>query len=149
MAIITADLVRLNAQATDKEDAIKQAGALLIENGRVTAGYVDGMLTREQTMSTYLGNGIAIPHGMFDSRTDILQTGISVVQFPAGIEWEDGELAYLVIGIAATADEHIGVLANLSQVIEEEADAQQLIQTGDPMLIVERLGRPAAVEEED
>ena len=83
-----------------------------------------------------------------DSRTDILQTGISVVQFPAGIEWEDGELAYLVIGIAATADEHIGVLANLSQVIEEEADAQQLIHADDPMLIVERLGRPAVVEEE-
>ncbi len=71
-----------------------------------------------------------------------------MIQFPAGIEWEDGESAYLVIGIAATADEHIGVLANLSQVIEEEADAQQLIQATDPMLIVERLGRPAEVEEE-
>jgi PTS system mannitol-specific IIA component len=112
----------------------------------VTAAYVDGMLAREQTMSTYLGNGIAIPHGQFDSRTDILQTGISVVQFPAGIEWEEGESAYLVIGIAATADEHIGVLANLSQVIEEEADAQQLIHADDPMLIVERLGRPVETE---
>ena len=148
MSIITRELVRLNAQALSKEDAIKQAGALLIENGRVTASYVDGMLAREQTMSTYLGNGIAIPHGQFDNRADIFQTGISVVQFPAGIEWEDGELAYLVIGIAATADEHIGVLANLSQVLEDEADAQQLIQADDPMLIVERLGRPAAVEEE-
>jgi phosphocarrier protein FPr len=120
----------------------------LVENGRVTTAYVDGMLAREQTMSTYLGNGIAIPHGQFDNRADIFATGISVVQFPAGIEWEDGELAYLVIGIAATADEHIGVLANLSQVIEEEADAQQLIHADDPMLIVERLGRPAEVEEE-
>ncbi len=147
MSIITRELVRLNAQAANKEDAIRQAGALLVENGRVTSAYVDGMLAREQTMSTYLDNGIAIPHGQFDSRTDILQTGISVVQFPAGIEWEDGALAYLVIGIAATADEHIGVLANLSQVIEEEADAQQLIHAADPMLIVERLGRPAEVEE--
>ncbi len=148
MAIITPELVRLNAQATGKEDAIKQAGALLVENGRVAASYVAGMLAREQTMSTYLGNGIAIPHGQFDNRADIFQTGISVVQFPAGIEWEDGERAYLVIGIAATADEHIGVLANLSQVLEEEADAQQLIHAADPMLIVERLGRPAEVEEE-
>ena len=148
MAIITPELVRLNAQATGKEDAIKQAGALLVEDGRVAASYIDGMLAREQTMSTYLGNGIAIPHGQFDSRGEILQTGISVVQFPAGIEWEDGELAYLVIGIAATADEHIGVLANLSQVIEDEADAQQLIQATDPLLIVERLGRPAEVEED-
>lgn len=148
MSIITPELVRLNAQATGKEDAIRQAGALLVENGRVAASYIDGMLAREQTMSTYLGNGIAIPHGQFDNRADIFQTGISVVQFPAGVEWEDGESAYLVIGIAATADEHIGVLANLSQVIEEEADAQQLIQATDPMLIVERLGRPAEVAEE-
>ncbi|MFN8595730.1 MAG: PTS sugar transporter subunit IIA [Anaerolineae bacterium] len=148
MAIITPELVRLNAQAISKEDAIKQAGALLVENGRVTASYVDGMLAREQTMSTYLGNGIAIPHGQFDNRSEILQTGISVVQFPAGIEWEDGESAYLVIGIAATADEHIGVLANLSQVLEEEADALQLIHADDPLLIVERLGRPAEVEED-
>ncbi len=147
MAIITPELVRLKAQAASKEDAIKQAGALLVEDGRVAASYIDGMLAREQTMSTYLGNGIAIPHGQFDSRGEILQTGISVVQFPAGIEWEDGELAYLVIGIAATANEHIGVLANLSQVIEDEADAQLLIQATDPMLIVERLGRPAEVDE--
>lgn len=147
MAIVTRELVRLNAQAADKEDAIRQAGALLVENGCVTSAYVDSMLAREQTMSTYLGNGIAIPHGQFDSRTGILQTGISVVQFPAGVEWEDGQLAYLVIGIAATADEHIGVLANLSQVIEEEADAQQLIQAADPMLIVERLERPTEPED--
>ncbi len=144
MAIITPELVRLNAQAADKEDAIRQAGALLVQAGRVRPAYVIGMLARERSMSTYMGNGVAIPHGEFENRSDILQTGISVVQFPAGVKWEDEELAYLVIGIAATADEHIGVLANLAQVVEEPENAAQLAHTTNPMLIVERLERPIA-----
>ena len=105
------------------------------------AKYVDGMLAREETMSTYLGNGVSIPHGEFDNREDILQTGISVLQLPAGVEWEDGEKAFLVIGIAASSDEHIGVLTNLAEVIEDEDMTQKLIQTTDPALILEQLGK--------
>ncbi len=146
MAIITPELVRLNAQAAGKEDAVRQAGELLVQARRVLPGYVEGMLARERSMSTYMGNGVAIPHGEFDNRKDILQTGISVVQFPAGVEWEDGERAYLVIGIAAVADEHVGVLANLAQVVEEQADVDELIRAADPGLIVERLGRPVVEE---
>ena len=125
MSLITEKLVRLDARAGSKEEAIRQAGELLVENHCVTPSYVEGMLARERTMSTYLGNGIAIPHGQYVNRTDVLRTGISVVQFPAGVEWEEGELAYLVVGIAATADEHAGLLANLAQVVEgpEEAEA--------------------------
>lgn len=104
---------------------------MLVNSGCVQAGYVQGMLAREQTMSTYLGNGVSIPHGQFDNRADILQTGISVLQIPAGVEWEDGEKAYLIIGIAASSDEHIGVLANLAEVIEDEDMTQALIQTAD------------------
>ncbi len=144
MAIITPELVRLNAQASGKEDAVRQAGELLVQAGRVQPGYIEGMLARERSMSTYMGNGVAIPHGEFDNRKDIVQTGISVVQFPAGVEWEDGERAFLVIGIAAVADEHVGVLANLAQVVEEPADVEQLIHAADAALIVDRLGRPAA-----
>ena len=143
MAVITAELVRLCARADSKEEAIRQAGALLVENNRVTPAYVEGMLARERIMSTYLGNGIAIPHGQYDNLADVLQTGISVVQFPAGIEWEEGEWAYLVIGIAATANDHVGVLANLAQVVEEPQEAERLARATDPMLIVDRLGRPA------
>ncbi len=146
MAIITPELVRLNAQAAGKEDAVRQAGDLLVLARRVLPGYVEGMLARERSMSTYMGNGVAIPHGEFDNRKDILQTGISVVQFPAGVEWEDGERAYLVIGIAAVADEHVGVLANLAQVVEEQAGVDELIRAVDPALIVERLGRPVVEE---
>lgn len=140
MAILSVDRIRLGATAVDKADAIRQAGDLLVSSGCVQAGYVQGMLAREQTMSTYLGNGVSIPHGQFDNRADILQTGISVLQVPAGVEWEDGEKAYLIIGIAASSDEHIGVLANLAEVIEDEEMTQALIQTADPELILTQLG---------
>ncbi|MBK6324880.1 MAG: PTS sugar transporter subunit IIA [Chloroflexi bacterium] len=140
MAILSVDRIRLGATAVDKADAIRQAGDLLVNSGCVQAGYVQGMLAREQTMSTYLGNGVSIPHGQFDNRADILQTGISVLQVPAGVEWEDGEKAYLIIGIAASSDEHIGVLANLAEVIEDEEMTQALIQTADPELILTQLG---------
>jgi phosphocarrier protein FPr len=141
MAILSAQTVKVQGQATDKADAIRQAGALLVDGGCVDPAYVQGMLAREQTMSTYLGNGVAIPHGQNDNRADIRRTGISVLQLPAGVEWEPGEMAYLVIGIAASSDEHVGVLSNLAEVIEDEELTAELTQTTDPEMIVERLNR--------
>jgi mannitol/fructose-specific phosphotransferase system IIA component len=146
MAIVSRETVRLQGQASDKQDAIRQAGELLVLGGCVAPAYVSGMLAREQTMSTYLGNGVAIPHGQHENRADVHRTGISVLQLPAGVEWEPGELAYLVIGIAANADEHMGVLANLAEVIEDPDTTDQLTQTTDPLIIIERLSR-ARVEE--
>jgi phosphocarrier protein FPr len=147
MAIVSLETVRLQARALDKQDAIRQAGELLVQGGCALPLYVNGMLAREQTMSTYLGNGVAIPHGQHENRAEVRRTGISVLQLPEGVEWETGERAYLVIGIAADADEHIGVLANLAEVVEDMEAVQQLAQTNDPMLIVERLSRTR--EDED
>jgi phosphocarrier protein FPr len=147
MAILEENRIQLGATAVDKSDAIRQAGQLLVQSGCVEPAYVDGMLAREETMSTYLGNGVAIPHGMFENRGDIKQTGISVLQLPQGIEWEDGEKAHLVIGIAASSDEHVGVLANLAEVIEDEDMTNKLIHTTDPALILAQLGKEQAEEE--
>lgn len=141
MAILSKDRIRLQATALDKSDAIRQSGQLLVDSGCVQARYVDGMLAREEIMSTYLGNGVSIPHGQDENRADILQTGISVLQVPAGVEWEDGEKAYLIIGIAASSDEHVGVLANLAEVIEDEDLTQKLIETADPSLILDQLSK--------
>lgn len=145
MPILAVERIRLQATATNKADAIRQAGQLLVDSGCVHARYIDGMLAREETMSTYLGNGVSIPHGQFDNREDIFQTGISVLQLPDGVEWEDGEKAYLVIGIAASSDEHVGVLANLAEVIEDEEMTLKLIQTTDPMLILDQLSKEQPV----
>ena len=141
MTIVSQETVRLQASAHDKLDAIRQAGELLIQGGCVEPPYVNGMLAREQIMSTYLGNGVSIPHGQHDDLALIRRTGISVLQIPDGVEWEPGERAYLVIGIAATSNEHVGVLANLAEIIEDPAAAEQFARTTDPMLIIERLNR--------
>ncbi len=132
MAILSIDRVRLNAKAADRTDAIRQAGELLVQSGCVSPAYIEGMLAREETMSTYLGSGVSIPHGLYENRADIYRTGISVVQFPAGVDWGDGDVAHLVIGIAASSDEHVGVLASLAEAIEDEETARLLIETSDP-----------------
>lgn len=139
MAVLALERIRLGATASDKLDAIRQAGELLVASGCVTPGYVEGMLARERTMSTYLGNGVAIPHGEYDNRADVLKTGISVLQLPAGVEWEDGELAHLIIGIAASSDEHVGVLASLAEVVEDEDKIGALIHATDPATILAAL----------
>ncbi len=141
MDILTKDTVRLRARAADKIDAIKQCGGLLVAAGCVAPSYIDGMLAREQVMSTYLGNGIAIPHGQVADLKAVNRTGVSVVQLPEGVEWEPGERAYLVVGLATRSDDHIGVLANLVEVLQDPETIQELVHATDPMTIVERLTR--------
>jgi phosphocarrier protein FPr len=99
------------------------------------------MLARERVMSTYVGSGIAIPHGELADLRSVHRTGVSVLQFPEGVEWEPGERAYLVIGLASTSDEHVEVLTNLVELLQEPEIIAQLVQATDPMVIVERLTR--------
>lgn len=146
MTILSTDRIRLQASAKDKTDAIRQSGDLLVRSGCVQPAYVEGMLAREETMSTYLGNGVSIPHGQYENRSQIIKTGIAVLQLADGVEWEDGEKAYLVIAIAAAEDEHVGVLANLAEAIEDEAVAKQLMTTSDPALILNTLEKEAATQ---
>jgi mannitol PTS system EIIA component len=141
MDVLTKETVRLKAQATDKMDAIKQSGELLVKAGCVPPSYVDGMLAREQVLSTYLGNGIAMPHGQLHDLETVYRTGMSVLQLPEGVEWEPGEKAHLVIGLAAISEEHVGVLANLVEVLQDPEAIRQLVQATDPIIIVERLTR--------
>jgi mannitol/fructose-specific phosphotransferase system IIA component len=145
MSILAAERIQLNAVAADRSEAIRKAGELLVSSGCVLPPYVDGMLLRETTMSTYLGSGVAIPHGVYENRDHILQTGISVLQLPQGVEWDEGEMAYLVIGIAASSDEHVGVLASLAEAVEDEAILNELISATDPEIILRHLsGTPAS-----
>lgn len=126
---LTSSNILLRASARNKEEAIRKAGILLVENGNIEPGYIESMLGREQQANTYLGNGIAIPHGMPKDRDLIKQTGIVVVQIPHGVEWNPGEAVYLVVGIAAKSDEHLGILARLTDVLDDGATAQHLART--------------------
>jgi mannitol/fructose-specific phosphotransferase system IIA component len=143
MDVLTPESVRLGARAASKVDAIRQSGDMLVKAGYATPSYVDGMLAREKVISTYLGNGIAIPHGQPEDLASVYHTGVSVLQLPDGVEWEPGKKAYLVIGLAApsTSHEHVGVLANLVEVLQDPEATRRLVHTTDPMIIVERLTR--------
>lgn len=126
MLTLKTDDIQLGAQATDKVAAIRQMAARLSAAGLVSDAYVDGMLRREEQTSTYLGSGIAIPHGTTDTRDLVRQTGVQVLHFRDGIEWADGQKAYVVIGIAAKSDEHLGILRQLTRVLSDDEVAARL-----------------------
>ena len=118
--------IHLNATATNKLQAIEMAASALEQAGNVEQDYLQGMLGREQQTSTFLGNGIAIPHGTLETRSMVKKTGVQVFQFPQGIEWGEGNIAYVVIGIAARSDEHLTLLRQLTHVLGDEDTAVQL-----------------------
>ena len=123
--------IHLNANAADKQQAIEMAASALVQADNVENGYLQGMLAREQQTSTFLGNGIAIPHGTLDTRSMVKKTGVQVFQFPQGIEWGEGNIAYVVIGIAARSDEHLSLLRQLTHVLSDEDTAARLAKITD------------------
>jgi len=118
--------IHTGASAQNKEEAIRQVAAALTAAGNVAEGYVNGMLAREQQTSTFLGNGIAIPHGTTDTRDLVQKTGVQVFQFPQGIAWGEDQIAFVAIGIAAKSDEHLALLRQLTHVLSDDSVAEQL-----------------------
>jgi len=122
--------VVVGATAADQAAAIDLVGGMLVAEGCVTPDYVVEMQAREQIVSTYLGNGIALPHGTNEARSAVLRTGLAVAQFPEGVLWDD-EMAHLVIGLAATSEEHIEVLSRLATILGDEELCRRLGSTLD------------------
>ena len=144
MIALTEATVRLGETVADKEEAIRRAAGLLAEHGHIAPEYAESMLGREKVANTYLGSGIAIPHGLLKDRDLIHSTGLAVVQVPDGVEWNPGETVRLVVAIAAASDEHLQILANLTQVLADEAEVAELVKTTDPSVVVRRLTPLAA-----
>ncbi len=131
--------VEVGARAAGKEEAIRQVAALLVRSGYIEPGYAESMLARERVANTYLGQGLAIPHGMPKDRDLIQRTGIAVLQVPAGVDWQPGDTVRLVVGIAARSDEHLDILANLTGLLFDEILMERLAVTADPREIVAAL----------
>lgn len=129
MLNLSAKNIRLNGSASNKEEVIRLVAAELVANGNVAAGYENGMLARETQTSTFLGNGIAIPHGTLDTRHLVQETGVQIIQLPQGVEWGEGNIAHVVIGIAAKSDEHLTLLRQLTTVLSDEDAANLLAKT--------------------
>jgi phosphotransferase system HPr (HPr) family protein len=132
--VLTPAAIQVGATAADKEAAITVVGEMLVGHGYVTPAYVDAMREREAIISTYLGNGISLPHGTGEVQDTILRTGLAVAQFPAGVPWGD-EPARLVIGLAARSDEHIAIMSRLAGILEDAELCERLATTTDPMEI--------------
>jgi PTS system mannitol-specific IIC component len=103
----------------NKYDAIRMAGEMLVKGGYVDTEYIAAMIEREDDLTTYIGKGIAIPHGVGNAKKNIRKSGMVVLQFPDGIAFGD-DTAYLVIGIAGVGNEHLSILSNIATVIDEE-----------------------------
>lgn len=137
--------LRLGASAADWTDAVRQAGALLVETGRVSPAYIDSMLKREAAAATSIGNGIAIPHGLRCDQGLVLHTGVVGFQYPAGLAWSGGETVRLVFAIAARDEEHVAFLSRLTDVALHGETAARLAATTDPAEFLALLGLDRAV----
>ena len=122
---ITKDMIALNQQFSDKNDAIKLAGTLLADQGLVDPEYAEHMIVRDDDLSTYMGNFIAIPHGTGDSGHLINSSGISIVQVPDGVRF-DGNLVTIVFGIAGKGGEHLDILSQIAIMCEDVGNVQKL-----------------------
>lgn len=144
--LLPRELVRLDARVADKADAIAQAAALLVADGCVKPGFGASMERREAASNTYLGKGIAIPHGMVEDRDLILRDGIAVLQVRDGVEWNAGQRATLVVAIAARSDAHIGILRRLTRLLQDDARIADLTSTDDAGLVVAALSGAEATD---
>lgn len=131
--------ILLNAAAEGKFEAIERAGKLLFDNGYVDLEYIDGMKKRENEITTYIGNGIAIPHGTSEYIKHIRKSGIVVVQYPEGVDFGAGNVAYILIGIAGRNDEHLEILSAIALVCQDEQNVDKLRNAGTKEEIISML----------
>ena len=124
--ILPADNIRLAARAASREDAIREAGAILVEAGAVDPGYVDSMLEREGSVSTYMGNFLAIPHGTNEAKDTITRSALSVVRYDAPIDWDGNEVRFAV-GIAGVENGHLEILGKIAIVFSDTDEVDKLL----------------------
>lgn len=139
------DLLRLENIRTglapeSKEEAIRRAGKILHESGYVDAEYIDAMIARENLTTTYMGMGLAIPHGTSEAKAAVRKSGIAVLQYPEGVDFE-GEKAHLIIGIAGVGDAHLEILAKVSEALEDEEVLERLSQNATAEEIYQTLNK--------
>ncbi|MDE1169237.1 MAG: phosphoenolpyruvate--protein phosphotransferase [Pseudomonas sp.] len=126
MLELTIEQISMGQTAVDKPAALQLLADKLVADGLVAEGYLNGLQAREAQGSTFLGQGIAIPHGTPDTRDLVFATGVRLLQFPDGVDWGDGQIVYLAIGIAAKSDEHLRLLQLLTRALGETDLGQAL-----------------------
>lgn len=124
--ILTRELIIASGAATSKDEAIREAGNLLVKADAVTPEYVDAMAERERSISTYMGSYLAIPHGTNEAKDAIKHSALSLVRYPDSIDW-DGNEVRIVVGIAGVNDEHLGILSKVAIIFSDPDEAQKML----------------------
>lgn len=137
---VSSQQIFLQTQLTTKADALALVAEKMSSLGLVSGDYLGPLTAREETVSTYLINGVAIPHGTNEAKGQVLKTGVCIVQVPQGIVWNDnGDVARLIVGIAAKGSDHLGLLQSLTAVVMDEDLADRLATTTDKADILQAL----------
>ena len=139
-SILKGDNIILGLSSESKEEAIERAGKIIVKEGYVNNNYIAAMQEREKIVSTYIGMGIAIPHGVGEAKKEVEKSGIVVLQYPDGVVFGD-DLAYLVIGIAGVGDDHLEILSNIATSLEDEALVDKLKNTSDKFEILKTFNK--------
>lgn len=117
--------IKVNNGTMTKEQAIQSVGQMLVASGYVGQSYVEAMLEREKSFSTFMGNGLALPHGIESAKKAIKASGIAVMTFPDGIDW-DGNTVKIVVGIAGIGEDHMEILSAIAEKMLDETEAEQI-----------------------
>ncbi len=125
-ALLYPENVKVGCKADTKENVIRQVGQMLVDSGYVNPSYVDAMVKREESFSTYMGNELALPHGVEEAKKEIKASGIAVMIFPEGTDW-GGETVKVVIGIAGVGEEHLQILSVIAEQALEEGKMERII----------------------
>ncbi|ADD41838.1 PTS sugar transporter subunit IIA [Stackebrandtia nassauensis] len=145
--LLTENAVRLTETAADRDTAIRRCGEVLVEIGAATPDYVDAMLEREKSISTYVGEGVAIPHGTVASKSAITRDALAVLRFPDGVDWGGSEVR-VCVAIAARGEGHVELLSALAEVLMDPDSAERLREATDAQTVLnllESIGKDSAV----
>lgn len=134
--VLKTENILLNQSSETKEEAIERVGKMLLKSGYVTPKYIEGMKKREEEFTTYIGSGIAIPHGVNEYKKEILETGLVMVQYPDGVQFGKDKTAFLVIGIAGKGDEHLSLLTKIALTVQNKENVEHLRYAKTPQAIL-------------
>ncbi|WP_066148538.1 PTS sugar transporter subunit IIA [Anoxybacillus sp. P3H1B] len=139
LTILKKENIVLNAEVANKTEAIRLAGTILVEQGYVDEVYIEKMFEREAMTSTYMGNFVAIPHGTEEAKQLVKQPGLSIVQVPNGVDFGEGNIVKLLIGIAGKENEHLEILSKIAIVCSEEENVEKMIHATEKEEILQLL----------
>lgn len=134
--VLDLERIKLDGEARTRDDAIREVGAMLVASGSVTQAYADAMFDREATVSTYMGNLLAIPHGTNEAKDGIIHSALAIVRYDAPVDW-DGNPVRFAIGIAGKGDDHLGILSGIAIAFSDEATVEKLLAASTPAEVAE------------